>query len=77
MAVTGAGQVSQMVRGAVSAAFDSLVAGGHSPVVVCRPGIRRALRRLIGKDRPAAAVLGYNEVNSVEVQAVASVGIGQ
>ena len=77
LAVTGAEEVSQPVSGAVSAALDSLVAGGHSPVVVCRPGIRRALRGLIGKERPAVAVLGYNEVNGVEVQTVARVGIEQ
>ncbi len=77
LAATVPVQLSQRVSRAVSAALDSLVVGGHSPVVVCGSGIRRAVRRLIDKDRPGAAVLGYNEVNSVEVQSVASVGIKQ
>ena len=48
---------------------------GKAPVVLCAPQVRPALRQLIAAVEPDAAVLGYNEVESVEVQPIASVGI--
>lgn len=48
---------------------------GRRPVVVCAPQLRVMVRRLISASLPEAAVLGYNEIDSVEVQPVASVGI--
>jgi flagellar biosynthesis protein FlhA len=48
---------------------------GRRPVVLCSPEIRPAMKQLIAPRLPEAAVLGYNEIESVEVQAIESVGM--
>ena len=47
---------------------------GRKPVVVCSPQVRPTVRRIISVVAPQAAVLGYNEVNCVEVESIGSVG---
>ena len=43
---------------------------GRTPVVVCSPLIRPAVRRLMAGTVPEAVVLGYNEIESVQVDVV-------
>ena len=62
-------------REAVGEGLASLRRQGRRPVVVVRPQIRPALRRLLAPSLPEAVVLGYNEIDSVEVESVASLGI--
>ena len=47
--------------------------GGHSPVVLCSPPVRSAVRRMLEPSLPNVAVLGYNEIDSVQVESVAMV----
>ena len=48
---------------------------GRRPVVLCSPGLRVPVQQLIAPAMPDAAVLGYNEIDSVEVETVCDVGI--
>jgi len=43
---------------------------GRAPVVVCSPGIRPAVRRLVAGAMSEAVVLGYNEIDAAEVDLV-------
>jgi flagellar biosynthesis component FlhA len=43
-------------------------------VVVCAPGVRAAVHKLIAGLMPRAVVLGYNELESVEVESVVTIG---
>jgi len=47
---------------------------GRRPVLLCAPHVRPTVRRIISAVAPEAAVLGYNEVNRVEVEPIGSVG---
>jgi flagellar biosynthesis protein FlhA len=43
--------------------------GGQTPVILCSPQIRAAVRRIVEPAMPQVAVLAYNEiVKSVQVQ---------
>jgi flagellar biosynthesis protein FlhA len=59
----------------ISEGLSSLRRQGRRPVVVCAPQIRPTLRKLLAGSMPEAVVLGYNEIDSVEVESVASLGI--
>ena len=48
---------------------------GRRPVILCSPPVRATLRKLIGPSVPDAAVLGYNEIEAVEVQSIGNIGI--
>ena len=50
---------------------------GKPPVLLCSPPVRPALRQLVAARMPEAAVLGYNEIDSAQVQSIASIGIEQ
>jgi len=56
-------------------ALTGLQRSGRKPVVLCAPRIRPMMRRLIAPVMPDAAVLGYNEIESVEVETTANVGM--
>ena len=68
--------VGERIVHAVGDALERLRADGRRPVVLCSPRVRGSLRQLLAGDHPDAAVIGYNEVHSVEVQSVESVGLG-
>ena len=68
-------EVGKAVSQAVSEGLASLRGQGRRPVVVCAPEIRPALWRLLEAAVPEAVVLGYNEIESVKVESVASLGI--
>jgi flagellar biosynthesis protein FlhA len=48
---------------------------GRKPVVLCSPAVRKAAWRLIAPAETEAAVLAYNEIDSVEVKTLSSIGI--
>ncbi len=43
--------------------LQTLIQGGHQPVVLASPQVRGQIRRLLEPHMPNAAVLGYNEVS--------------
>ncbi len=69
------GERAERITEALREGLGRLVQQGRRPVLVCNPRMRTALRRMIESAMPQAAVLGYNEVNSAEVQSVVSVRI--
>lgn len=60
------GSVSQKIL----SELEILTSRGCPPVVLCPPQLRRTVRGLLSAQAPEAAVLGYNEVDSVQVQSV-------
>jgi len=75
MALAVGPDLARKVSRDVSDALGCLRRQGRRPVVLCTPQLRAPLRNLICPAQPDAAVLGYNEVGSVEVETVARVGI--
>jgi flagellar biosynthesis protein FlhA len=67
--------VSKAVSRALGDGLTSLRRQGRRPVVVCAPQIRPTVRKLLAGSMPEAVVLGYNEIDSVDVESVASLGI--
>ena len=67
--------VGKAVTRVVGEGLASLQKQGRRPVLVCAPQIRPTLRRLLAPSMPEAVVLGYNEIDSVEIESVASLGI--
>ncbi len=63
------------ITAAVSGELARLREQGRRPVVLCAPMLRPAVRKLLAPSDPTAAVLGYNEVESAEVESAATVGI--
>ncbi|NLF30711.1 MAG: flagellar biosynthesis protein FlhA [Planctomycetes bacterium] len=68
-------QVARQVTGAVADQLQRLVASGHPPVVLCSPPVRMAVRRLLEPALPNVAVLGYNEIDGVQVESSAMVTV--
>jgi len=68
-------ELSRKACRAVTGALAALHREGRRPVVLCAPQIRLAVRQLVAPVAPDATVLGYNEIESVEVETIASVGI--
>jgi len=66
---------ARQVAQAVADGIARLTSQGRRPVLVCDPQVRPALRRMIAPVMPEVTVLGYNEVETAEVQSVGSVGI--
>ena len=73
--VTVPPDLTRRIADAVGDAVTPLRKQGRRPVVVCPPRQRVALRRMLGSAVPDLAVLGYNEIDSVEVHSVRTVGI--
>ena len=67
--------VSRRITEALGRGLDRLRSEGRRPVVVCAPHVRPHLCRLVRSAHPDAAVLGFNEIQSVKVQSIDSVGI--
>ena len=66
--------VAQKVLVGVRLAAERVMAGGHSPVVLCSPMLRPHLRRLIERMSPHLIVLSSNEVAAeARLQAVETV----
>ena len=59
---------------AVGEGLAGLEKEGRPPVVVCAPGVRSAVHKLISPLLPRAVVLGYDELESVQIESVATIG---
>ncbi len=66
-------QLARAITEQVARELEALVAGGHPAVVLCSPPVRSAVRRLLEPSLPTVAVLGYNEMDGVQVESVAMV----
>ena len=66
---------ARRISEALADGLSRLTRHGRHPVLLCEPGIRAPVRKMIAPLMPQAAVLAYNEVGSAEVQSVGSVGI--
>ena len=66
-------QVAKQIVQKIGGELERLVAAGHSPVVLCSPQVRSQVRRLVETSLPNVAVLGYNEIDSVQVESMAMV----
>jgi flagellar biosynthesis protein FlhA len=64
----------QKLSRSVGAGLADLERQGRAPVLVCAAGVRWAVQRLISPTQPRAVVLGYNELESVEIESVATIG---
>jgi flagellar biosynthesis protein FlhA len=58
----------------VRTTVDAAAERGFSPVLVCAPALRPAIRRLVSPQRDGLAVLSYSEVTSAQV-AIETVGV--
>ena len=67
-------ELAERVTSAVREGVAALKSRGRRPVVVCAPQARPIVREMIAPTLPQTAVLGYNEIESVDVKSVASVG---
>ena len=68
--------VSRQVADSVQDGLERLRRQGRRPIVLCDPQIRPAVKRMLEPSAPDVAVLGYNEVDSVQVEPLESTGIG-
>ena len=66
-------QLARQITEKIAEQLQRLVAGGHPPVVLCSPPVRAPVQRLLEPALPNVAVLGYNEIDSVQVESVAMV----
>jgi flagellar biosynthesis protein FlhA len=67
-------QAHQKLAREVGEGLAALERQGRSPVLVCSPSVRSAVHRLLASSLPRAVVLGYNELESVDVESVATIG---
>ena len=61
-------ELSQRVTASLSEGLECLNRQGRRGVVLCSPAVRQAVWQLVAASRVEAAVLAYNEVDSVEVR---------
>jgi flagellar biosynthesis protein FlhA len=57
--------VSQKLLGALKQAGERMAGKGQQPVILCSPGVRRHLRRLIDRIMPTVPVLSFAEIDSM------------
>ncbi len=60
----------------ISEALTKMRRQGKRPVVLCAPHVRRGLREMLSVGDPDAAILAYNEIDSVEVKSFEHVEVG-
>jgi flagellar biosynthesis protein FlhA len=73
--MTAGPELTAQISGAVSDALERLRQSGRRAVVLCGPDVRLHVKQMLRTSDPDAAVLGYNEIESVEVQSLEHVGI--
>jgi len=66
-------QLAKRINTKVAEALQPLVSGGRPPVMLCSPPVRAPVRQLLAVTLPGVAVLGYNEIDNVQVESVAMV----
>jgi flagellar biosynthesis protein FlhA len=54
--------MSSGIVGQIAARIESMVTHGYSPVVLCAPQVRLAVRRMLEGKIPQVVVLSYNEI---------------
>lgn len=64
-------QISKML----AEGLTRLTHQGRKPIVLCSAQVRLPLKKMLSTAMPEVAVLGYNEVDSAEVQSVGRIGI--
>ena len=69
-------QLAKRITDRIARELEKLVTSGKPPVVLCSPPVRAPVRRLIEPVLPNVSVLGYNEIDSVQVESVAMVPNG-
>lgn len=70
-------ETAQEIIKALGKASESSLAQNLQPVVVCSPGVRRHLRRLVERHLPALSVLSHHElVTDAKIQSLGVVSIG-
>jgi flagellar biosynthesis protein FlhA len=77
ISMTAGPELTARISTAVSNALGRLRSSGRRAVVLCGPDVRMHLKQILKTSDPDAAVLGYNEIESVEVQSLEHVGIDQ
>jgi len=71
-------QAAQQIVKRVADKTTELAQTGRSAVVLCSPGVRSAVRRMIESSLPFVAVLAFNEVTpEIAVEAVGMVGLNE
>jgi flagellar biosynthesis protein FlhA len=56
---------------------EKMETAGQSPICLCSPNIRLAIKRLLESSYPSLAVLSYNEIsNHVEIVSIGAVSLG-
>jgi len=75
--VTAGPDLARRVIDGVEAALGQLRRRGCRGVILCTPAVRSALRQILAAGQPDVAVLAYSEIESVEVEAVASASLGE
>ncbi len=69
-------ELSERLIKAIGEMMDKMSTRGHSPICLCSPNIRLALRRLTEGAHPSLTILSYNEIiSSVEVVSSGTVRI--
>ena len=66
-------QVARELVQNIAEQLQRLVAAGHPPVVLCSPPVRAPVRRLLESSLPNVTVLGYNEIDGVQVESISMV----
>ena len=70
-------ETAQEIINALQGAVDKATAQNMQPIVVCSPGVRRHLRRLVERHLPTLRVLSHHElVTEAKIQSLGVVGLG-
>jgi len=75
--VTAPPELTRTICRLVDDAVAHLRRRGRRPVILCGPPVRPAVRQLLAPALPDVTVMGYNEIGSVDIESVATVGIEQ
>ena len=67
-------ELTRAICSGLKQSIGRFVENGRRPVLLCGQHLRPTVRGIISTVTPETAVLGYNEVNCVEVESIGSVG---
>ncbi|MCD4823712.1 MAG: flagellar biosynthesis protein FlhA [Phycisphaerae bacterium] len=69
------GDLHEQIVQAIGQGVRQLRQMGQMPVLLCKAGVRVGLRRIIAASMPEAAVLSYDEIDSVEVKSIEQISL--
>jgi flagellar biosynthesis protein FlhA len=70
-------RVAQMILRSMGEGAQRFITAGREPVVLCSPGARRHLRRLVERHMPSVAVISHAELpGDIKIKALGTVGVG-